>query len=287
MQLLWELDEDNCENYKNRCKEVTCPTLSKIKKEEIIKKHISVYDYKAAIDVAETLAENETENYRDLLYLANARVLLDFASVDKVIVKTGVQCLPVRSSSDRKYFEYALNTDVKLKRGEYADFIRAITPLIVDLFELVIKKELKIDINKYCDQKKQNGTIVRKWSVKKLNGSEIGNALNSYYSSKGRRFDAKDVYSDNLRIIIEAMSGNEHLIYLVNEIRKVEQNIRNLAAHEIISITDRTIVEKTGYTGEKIMNMIKELFHYTGIAIRKEYWDSYDDMNQKILQKIG
>lgn len=35
------------------------------------------------------------------------------------------------------------------------------------------------------------------------------------------------------------------------------------------------------------MNMIKELFHYTGIAIRKEYWDSYDDMNQKILQKIG
>lgn len=51
--------------------------------------------------------------------------------------------------------------------------------------------------------------------------------------------------------------------------------------------TDRTIVEKTGYTGEKIMNMIKELFHYTGIAIRKEYWDSYDDMNQKILQKIG
>lgn len=287
VQLLWELDEDNCENYKNRCKEVTCPTLSKIKKEEIIKKHISVYDYKAAIDVAETLAENETENYRDLLYLANARMLLDFASVDKAIVKTGVQCLPVRSSSDRKYFEYALNTDVKLKRGEYADFIRAITPLIVDLFELVIKKELKIDINKYCDQKKQNGTIVRKWSVKKLNGSEIGNALNSYYSSKGRRFDAKDVYSDNLRIIIEAMSGNKHLIYLVNEIRKVEQNIRNLAAHEIISITDRTIVEKTGYTGEKIMNMIKELFHYTGIAIRKEYWDSYDDMNQKILQKIG
>ena len=104
----------------------------------------------------------------------------------------------------------------------------------------MIKKELKIDINKYCDQKKQNGTIVRKWSVKKLNGSEIGNTLNSYYSSKGRRFDAKDVYSDNLRIIIEAMSGNKHLIYLVNEIRKVEQNIRNLAAHEIISITDRT-----------------------------------------------
>ena len=166
VQLLWELDEDNCENYKNRCKEVTCPTLSKIKKEEIIKKHISVYDYKAAIDVAETLAENETENYRDLLYLANARMLLDFASVDKAIVKTGVQCLPVRSSSDRKYFEYALNTDVKLKRGEYADFIRAITPLIVDLFELVIKKELKIDINKYCDQKKQNGTIVRKCRLK-------------------------------------------------------------------------------------------------------------------------
>ena len=55
VKTLWELDEDNEEGAENRCKEIECPTLSKIKKEEIIKKHILAYDYKAALDVADTL----------------------------------------------------------------------------------------------------------------------------------------------------------------------------------------------------------------------------------------
>lgn len=40
VESLWELDEDNQDGADNRCSEVRCPTLSKIKKEEIIKKHI-------------------------------------------------------------------------------------------------------------------------------------------------------------------------------------------------------------------------------------------------------
>lgn len=32
--------------------------------------------------------------------------------------------------------------------------------------------------------------------------------------------------------------------------------------------------------------MIQKLFIYTGIKIKKEYWDSYDQMNQAILQKM-
>ena len=32
--------------------------------------------------------------------------------------------------------------------------------------------------------------------------------------------------------------------------------------------------------------MIKELFNYTGINIKKEYWDSYDEMNEIIISKM-
>ena len=35
VETLWELDEDNRDGAANRCNEVKCPTLSKIKKEEI------------------------------------------------------------------------------------------------------------------------------------------------------------------------------------------------------------------------------------------------------------
>lgn len=142
VETLWELDEDNQEGAQNRCKEIQCPTLSKIKKEEIIKKHILVYDYQAALDVADSLPAEQTVQYRDLIYQAARRVLLDFANVDKTIQKTKFQCLPVRSSSQRKYFEYALTIDIRLKRGEYVDFIRSITPIVVDLFEMILKNNV-------------------------------------------------------------------------------------------------------------------------------------------------
>ena len=87
-----------------------------IKKEEIIKKHVLAYNYSAALDIAETLPDEMTTEYKDLLKLAYARVLLDFKSVDKMIEKTKIQCLPVRSSSQRKYFEYALNMELTFKK---------------------------------------------------------------------------------------------------------------------------------------------------------------------------
>lgn len=42
VETLWELDEDNKEGAQNRCKEIQCPTLSKIKKEEIIKTYFGI-----------------------------------------------------------------------------------------------------------------------------------------------------------------------------------------------------------------------------------------------------
>ena len=120
-----------------------------------------MYDYQAALDVADTLSVEDTEKYRDLLYLASRRVLLDFAGVDRAIKKTGYHCLPVKTSSDRKYFEYALNVEVKLKRSEYADFIRAITPLVVDILELILKKQCNIVVDDYCLFRKRHGETIR------------------------------------------------------------------------------------------------------------------------------
>ena len=95
VELLWELNEDNEDGSPNRCREIKCPTLSKIKKEEIIKKHILAYDYSAALEVTDTMQKDEVESYRDLLYMASQRMMLDFENVDKMIRKTGIQCLPV------------------------------------------------------------------------------------------------------------------------------------------------------------------------------------------------
>lgn len=285
VELLWELNEDNGADCENRCKEVKCPTLSKIKKEEIIKKHILAYDYKAALDVADTLDCTDTVEYRDLIYMASRRLLLDFTGVDLMIRKTGVECIPIRSSSDRKYFEYALNMGIRLKKGEYVDFVRSITPIIVDLFELILKKQCHLKVEDYCDINIVNEKQVLCWSPSKMKDTEIEDILNKEYKEKGG-FKGKNIYSVHLKTLIEKLSNDPTLIKFVQDIRLVEEKIRNLAAHEIISVTDDTIKEMTGFSGEKIMDMIQKLFVYTGIPIKKEYWNSYEEMNNKILEKI-
>ena len=39
----------------------------------------------------------------------------------------------------------------------------------------------------------------------------------------------------------------------------------------------------TLFSSDKIMEMIKELFNYTGINIKKEHWNTYDEMNKIII----
>ena len=229
------------------------------------------------------MKQEDVRKYRSIIELASRRVLLDFAGVDKIARQTGFDCIPVKASSDRKLFEYALNMDVRLKRGEYVDFIRAITPLLVDLFELVLKKQCSVDINDYCEVKKYKKVSRRQWSESKLQGTEEEQVLDKAFQGK---FNGTDIYAVHLKYLIDHFSDNSTLKELVEKLRSVEEQIRNDAAHDVISVTEETIIQKTGFTSTKIMQMIQNLFYYTGISVKKEYWKSYDEMNRRILKEI-
>ena len=288
LEELWELNEDNAADFENRCEEIVCPTLSDMMKKEIIRKHVLVYDYQAALDVAETLS-NKPEKLMNALKMSVDRYLMK-RSVD-YYMKEGVKfSLPVQNSKYRDYFEYALVMMLKLKRGEYADYIRAITPLIMDLFELVLEKQCQLRLADYCEDRiKRNNPVsgnmkkkrmVKMWDRKKLEGTRVLDVLNEAYVSG---FEYSWVKSDHLRYIIDAYVDDEKLKKLITNIRDAENAIRNLAAHEIMSITDDTIMELTGFSGTKIMQMIQQLFSYTDIKAKSEFWNSYDDMNSMII----
>lgn len=284
VETLWELDEDNQQDAENRCSEIECPSLQKLKKEEVIKKHVLSYDYRAALTVANTMKEEDTQNYKSYLELAEKRLLLDISVVDRIAQKISFDCIPVKSSAERMLFEYALCMMIKLKKGEYVDFIRAITPILVDLFEIVLKAQCKLDVNNYCVQlRKKDGTSQRRWATEKLKGTELGQVLDEAFSGN---FKFGDVYSVHIKALIEHFSKDTQLNELVNNLRLVEEKIRNTAAHDIVSVTDKTIEERTGFSADNIMKMIQKLFSYTSIKVKKEYWDSYDLMNQRILERI-
>lgn len=282
VEMLWQLNEDNDVNAPNRCKVVECPTLTRIKHEEIIKKHIEVFDYQAALVVAETIPRQLTVECKNLLKLGAARMLLDMNEVDRIQTKYGYNLLPVTEERERAVFEYALNLQVKLHRKEYVDFIRGITPLLVDLMEMLLVNRFAINIKDYCSYNEKKRSY--EWSMKKLSGTHILKYLNGRYNGA---FRGTDIYSEHLKTIIENVCTDEALKENIKNLRKVERNIRNLAAHQIVAITEKTIKKETGFTACKIMLEIKKLVEYALPNISASAWDSYNEMNALISQNLN
>lgn len=280
----WELNEDNNPECENRCKEVICPNLLIIKNEELIKKLVNNYDYEAAIEVANTMPVSVTANYLSSLHMAASRILLDLKNVDKYSRECGIDCIPIKDSDKRKEVEYALALEITLKKHEYTNFIRGISPLLFDLFLIQTNRLLKANVYDFCSKDK-NG--VYRWDSKKLDSNKIGkevlNILNNKYP---RSVDREVIKSDNLREIIVDKSDNLTEKDLVDSLRNVEEKIRNLAAHEIVSITEERIKQLAGLSSKAIMDKIKLLFMYADINVKNEYWSSYDKMNDEIVSTI-
>lgn len=281
VKTLWELDPDNEPDAQNRCKEVHCPTLFRMEHEEMIRQHVSVYDYEAALTVADSMPGKEELSYRNLLEFGRARLQLDFPRADSLMRKIGVDFYPIKTGNEKMLFEYALGLDIRNRRGEYADFIRAITPILADLFKLALKKQCSLNISDYTNTSEGKES----WDEKKLVGTNVLRILEDAYQYR-RGFQYGYVKSDHLLNLICGFSDDDTLKSLMTDLHSVEEKIRNIAAHQIVSITEEKIRKMTGFTPNQIMEKIKRLFSYTGIHVKKEDWNSYDELNEQIFKAM-
>lgn len=276
--LNWESNMDNLDDYQNRCAESRCLNLADELKKNIIRKMITVYDYEAALSIALDMT-SVSEEVVELLKIAQARYNLDRKTVSKLNRDNKYDIYPVKEGDKQKIFEYALVLQIKMFKGEYADFIRAITPIVVDLYECILKYKFNIDINDYCSINKKK---VRRWDERKLQNTDILSSLKTEWND----FRFGDISSIALKAIIRCQSDDYVLIDRIDEMSNVEQKVRNMAAHEIISITDEYIKDKTGKEAKGIMNLLKYLIGQAGINVEKAKWNSYNQMNEMMLKLL-
>ena len=279
VQANWELDEDNKPESVNRCSEVRCLNLMRLLKIDVIKKHLLSYDYRAALEVGKDIKGELSVEAYNWLEAAAARSILDWEKMNKVLPKGNGILTPVQTDNlNRNLFEYALILDLKVRRGEYADFVRAITPLGVDLLETVLRENCGIEIEKFYQQNQ----TVKKWDLEKLKGTDLLKCL----QKKFKTFKADVVYASNLEAIIREKCQDKLLKQRVSELLKVEKNARNIAAHNIVSVTQEWVQKQTGKTVSEIMWLIRYLCTRVKIKVREENWNSYDQMNEYIIRKL-
>lgn len=296
---LFDSDPDNAPDFEDRSCEVECPNLMHIKTEEIIIKLLRQYDYSGALNLCDVLPSDITKAYKWAIELAYYRNMVDIYRAKKLNKNKEPVFLPETDSKTLLIVEYALNLSIKLKQEKYVDYVRAITPLIVELYILILKKYTGFDVDEYVitnddPETKLGEADGRIWSMDKLNSSEnpFAKKIINIVSNKGNAEDKGRYFFVYSADLIRVIKDNKQLfpsevITKCNEIREVESNIRNIAAHQLKPITPNNFTRFTsGRSPGEIMNIIKDMLKYTDISEELIDWDSYDKMNEHIIATI-
>lgn len=298
----WETNDDNTV-FINRCNEVKSVQLFRILKADLIRKHIDSFDYNAAYATYETIKDTKKvqnnilmsedpdgeenpdssvadERINKMLKMAVCRSNLDISETKNIMKDLGIDIMPVKNGEYIKIFEYSMVVWLKLQRKEYADYARALTPLLWQLYVMILKKQCSLDVMELAVKSKNT----YRWDKAKLNSRrDILDILNARYNGN---FKCGEVSNSNLNTIVYGMVKDAKLKKEIKIMDKVELNIRNIVAHTITMITDDVIVKKAEVSAKQIFDKIKYLMVVAGVPVNSESWQTYEQMNTLIKEEL-
>lgn len=285
-ELEWELNEDNrADSPPNRCREVKCRNLNAVIKWEIITKHIAAYDYKAALAVAETIPAHIEPRALALIRAGERRLGLDLGAAAAYARSAGYELLPVKdkdgSGTISTVFEYLLSLKIKLAKGELGGFIRALSPALTDLLEICLREKCGVDIAGFCVLSGEPGRQIPILVRDRL-PPDLRAALDERYR---RGYKDGPLSAASLTPLV-ACRAAPAAAALVGDLRTVEERARNLAAHEIVAVTDSWLKQNTGFTSEAIFKMLRKFLGLC-VPIPRKAWHSYEDLNAAICGSRG
>lgn len=286
-ELQWECNHDNQTDFTNRCEVYNGESLMvKIKKEMIIK-HVEAYDYCAALRVAKEIEKHINSNTIRLLEAAVCRLQLNRSGVDKILKGMDYRVFPIEGT-ERQLLEYVLWLKIKLYREDYADLIRGITPFVVDIYEIYLENICKIELKKYYRESNFDGIMLYKFDETKLKNTEEGKRIIQILNSAfPKEYSFKSaVNSRALLELLRVYCEDASFMKACSVMEEIEPRVRNIAAHEIVSVNYDWICKQGGYKPEQIMEALMNLLQKACPSIKKDMWNSYNQMNQKIISTI-
>ncbi|QQE47560.1 CRISPR type III-A/MTUBE-associated protein Csm6 [Peptoniphilus harei] len=273
------------EVYGNRTEIAIKENLNFELSKDIIKNHLKKYNYSAAFEVAQMTREFLSEKSYYLIAAAFYRINLNRDGVEKNL-KVVSDNFDYYETAQLKLVEYVLYLSVNVKRNMLLEFIRGISPVLDSLFKKAFELETRIDLDNYLTSKKGKVSWNRKKLLSDDTGKKILDVLNSSYN--GFKF-INTASSDNFLKLMESKEfgiSERNITKRAEELRDIEREGRNKAAHQIVSIDDDFLKRETGYTSYEILNKVTAFVEDIKLGVKKEHWDSYEIMNEKIIESL-
>lgn len=252
---------------------------------DIIKNHLKKYNYSAAFEVAQVTRQFLSEKSYHLIAAAFYRNNLDREGVLNNL-KLANDKFDFYETAQLRLIEYVLYLSVNVKRNMLLEFIRGISPVLDSLFKKAFELETNINLDNYLTNKKGKVTWNRKNLMSDDNGKKILGVLNKSYNVFNFTNTAS---SDNFLKLMESKEfgiSKRNITKKAEELRDIEREGRNKAAHQIVSIDDKFLKTETGFTSEEILNKITDFVEDIKLGVKKENWNSYEIMNEKIINSL-
>lgn len=289
IDIVIENNFDDQDDSENRCHE---PQMGYIKRNNIkqsLHTLISSYKYKEAISLyhgyKRTFADGVAIDVLPLLEHARLRLELEYKIALNHVNKIEDLSLASIFTDWRriKLHEFLMLMEVRLKQGQIEEFILKITPF---MYELMLYYFSTVYSTKWEDVTKITAVGPR---INMESFKEKYPQL--YYSwhahSRTSQFNEIPLSLQHMIHMLEDQPNiNSLLLKQLKDIRRIEKNIRNKLAHEVIVLTEEDICKSAKIKSlQSFLELIKAVFaNMTGLSKQNEL--IYDIINSYVLEQI-
>lgn len=215
---------------------------------------VNSYDYEAALRLAK-----KSE------YFPRVAINKIADALDRLNLKN-----PGKDRTD-KLAGYLSVLEVKCERGQWADFVLGLTPVLMETMERVLERDAGLPREKYL----QKGT--NKVNLSSVERDERLCRLFSWYMGKaGSQF----LTNRTLIGVIDEYCTDKTMVQKLHKIRTFEDQSRNSFAHELCAVDQKTIEREGRATFEEVMQLLFEVNGLTRLRGR------FDLLNREIVNLV-
>lgn len=275
------------ENNNNRCKEPEFKSFKKMRLKSQLEILIKNYEYQSALNLIEQEKENLfSEEVIDLI-----KHLAFRSKFDKQSTQYAKQY-----KLDQGNFEYFYTIKLKQKKGELMDMVLKITPFVNTLLRNQVEdyyyKIYKTEFNELITIEKKN-----KKQTENLNRETIEMLRPEILAFLDEKFDCYNsgfIKNVTLKYIFDYLitkleysteKDKNNILQLskkFNRLMDLEQDIRNKAAHEMISIDEKQLKESFNGSSKDVIKDLERILILTNNFPQGRF--IYDEMNEKLLK---
>ena len=284
---------DNDMEAENRCVEPNLSYFDECMRYEQFKKLIHMFDYSGAKEIADRYPDDfPAEVVRIVRHMA-LREDYAFDDADKQLTPEDFEKMefrPVQTKNWRKIYEFFMAADIRYRREEWSDYLMRLSPLLTNLIEAYISNVYHLDVKSLCT----GGKDKFKLSAKKIQKHDSKMLQHLDQSQSNGKFADSYISLNNLLQILRYLHSqqpnnhsNPKIIKLFEELREIEELLRNDVAHQMIHVTSDWAKDKSGKSFRDIHALMKDLLaRISGTHFREGWRDLPDRVNTYIL-KIG